>query len=84
MIRVLEGTAQEVYRSLLFVVFTVEVYCLSLIPFAGEGVAAAAVSSEWCAYLRQVKGVVVILLFVMRLLMPSVVMLFSTSKTIRE
>jgi hypothetical protein len=36
MMRVLEGTAQEVYRSLLFVVFTVEVYCLSLIPFAGE------------------------------------------------
>lgn len=36
MMRVLEGTAQEVYRSLLFLVFTLEVYCLSLIPFAGE------------------------------------------------
>ena len=36
MMRVLEGTAQEVYRALLFVVFTVEVYIMSLIPFAGE------------------------------------------------
>lgn len=35
MIRVLEGTAQEVYRALLFVVFTLEVYVLSFIPFAG-------------------------------------------------
>jgi hypothetical protein len=37
MMRVLEGTAQEVYRALLFVVFTLEVYFLSFIPFAGEG-----------------------------------------------
>lgn len=36
MMRVLECTAQEVYRGLLFVVFTVEVYILSLVPFAGR------------------------------------------------
>lgn len=35
MMRVLEGTAQEVYRALLFVVFTIEVYVMSLVPFAG-------------------------------------------------
>lgn len=35
MLRVLEGTAQEVYRALLFVVFTLEVYCMSLLPFVG-------------------------------------------------
>jgi len=35
MLRVLECTAQEVYRALLFVVFTVEVYILSLVPVVG-------------------------------------------------
>jgi hypothetical protein len=35
MMRVLEGTAQEVYRALLFLVFTIEVYVMSLVPFAG-------------------------------------------------
>jgi hypothetical protein len=42
MMRVLEGTAQEVYRALLFLVLTIEVYVMSLVPFAG-----ARVAGEW-------------------------------------
>lgn len=37
MMQVLEGTAQEVFRVLLFLVFTVEVYIASLLPVIGEG-----------------------------------------------
>jgi hypothetical protein len=36
MLKVLEGTAQEVFRVLLFVVFTLEVYIMSLLPFVGR------------------------------------------------
>jgi hypothetical protein len=33
---VLEGTAQEVFWVLLFLVFALEVFLISLLPFAGE------------------------------------------------
>lgn len=36
MMQVLEGTAQEVFRVLLFLVFTLEVLIISLLPFVGE------------------------------------------------
>jgi hypothetical protein len=36
MMQVLEGTAQELFRVLLFLVLTVEVYIVSLLPFVGE------------------------------------------------
>jgi hypothetical protein len=36
MMQVLEGTAQEVFRVLLFLVFTLEVFLISLLPFVGE------------------------------------------------
>ena len=36
MMQVLEGTAQEVFRVLLFLVFTLEVFIISLLPFVGE------------------------------------------------
>jgi hypothetical protein len=36
MMQVLEGTAQEVFRVLLFLVFTLEVFLISLLPFIGE------------------------------------------------
>jgi hypothetical protein len=37
MMQALEGTAQEVFRLLLFVVFTAEVFVISLVPGIGEG-----------------------------------------------
>jgi hypothetical protein len=40
MMQVLEGTAQEVFRVLLFLVFTLEVFLVSLLPFIGEPEAA--------------------------------------------
>ncbi|KAF6254531.1 hypothetical protein COO60DRAFT_311701 [Scenedesmus sp. NREL 46B-D3] len=36
MMQALEGTAQEVFRVLLFLVFTLEVFLISLLPFVGE------------------------------------------------
>eukprot|EP00879_Flechtneria_rotunda_P014366 GHRR01015010.1.p1 GENE.GHRR01015010.1~~GHRR01015010.1.p1 ORF type:complete len:283 (+),score=111.60 GHRR01015010.1:736-1584(+) len=35
MMQVLEGTAQELFRVLLFMVFTIEVYFVGLLPFVG-------------------------------------------------
>lgn len=46
MLNVLEGTAQEVYRALLFVLFTLEVYLMGMIPVAGELI--------WCVWLAKV------------------------------
>jgi hypothetical protein len=40
MMQVLEGTAQEVFRVLLFLVFTLEVFLVSLLPLVGEAAAA--------------------------------------------
>lgn len=55
MMRVLEGTAQEVYRALLFLVFTIEVYVMSLVPFAGaragSGLGASCVLAVGCRQL---------------------------------
>jgi hypothetical protein len=48
MMQVLEGTAQEVFRVLLFLVFTLEVFLISLLPFVGETAAANSVFGNRC------------------------------------